>query len=311
MRVRLLLLCILVPLAAAWAHSAPQAEVRAGFHTSSLLLEEVRGFHLNVTIFSGGSRVVSGEFNVSYPPECVSLSEVRGGGGWVLFSKGGRYVFYVDPTLRKAPNVTVVAMLLFTPKEGCAGRTFNITLASFKAADANGRDLSVELNPAAASVTLAAGGAGGGAGAEASVLSRRRGESLLGWVVLAAIAVVASVTVAALYLRARALPGYYLLDQHGRLLFTGRGRDYTYGREDFVGRVPPHLLQYITRKSKGGQFRIFAYGGTYYIEDRYSTNPTLVDGVSIRGKGPVPLRDGSVITLPGGFQLIFRRTGRR
>ncbi len=43
--------------------------------------------------------------------------------------------------------------------------------------------------------------------------------------------------------------------------------------------------------------RIYFSDGEWFIEDLGSTNGTLVDGVEIKGKGPVRLKDGSRITV--------------
>jgi len=294
---------MILALLAVPTYLALHTEVRAGFHISSLA-PTTREFCLNITIFSGGSEVVAGEFNVSYPSEFTRLVKVEGGKEWVVVPAGQRYLFY---TLSGAPNETVVAVLHFELNEQVQ-RGFNITLEYFKAADSTGKDLDVVLDPAVVSVTPTTGGGSAGGGI---VEVGTGAENYRGWILVTAIAVAASIIVISLYLRTQALPGYYLLDHQGRILFSGRRRDYVYGREDFVGLIPPQQLGYITRRSKGGQFRIFVQDGTYYIEDNYSKNPTLVDGASIRGKGPVPLRDGCSISLPGVFHLIFRRVGRR
>jgi len=276
--------------------------IKTGFHTSSLVLTD-KEFSLNITIFSGGSQVVAGEFNVSYPSEYVNLTKVEGGKDWTVIQKGHRYVFY---TLTGAPDKTVVAILHFLLNETSVKREFNISLDYFKAADSNGKDLDVVIDPAVVSVTLEAGSEGAGGAAGIST----RTWSYSGWILVAAIAIAATIIVLSLYLRTKSLPNYYLLDSQGRIVFTGKN-DYIYGREDFIGLLPSNLLNYITRKSNGGQFRIFLYNNNYYIEDNHSKNPTLVDGVSIRGKGPVVLRDGSSISLPGVFYLVFRRTERK
>jgi len=80
--------------------------IKTGFHTSSLVLTN-KEFSLNITIFSGGSQVVAGEFNVSYPSEYVNLTKVEGGKDWTVIQKERRYVFY---TLTGAPNKTVVVL---------------------------------------------------------------------------------------------------------------------------------------------------------------------------------------------------------
>jgi len=281
-----------------------QAEVRAGLSPQSLTVPSTEEVRLNVTIFSGGSRVKAGEFNISYPPDCLSLIRVDGLEGWNVVNATNRYVFI---TLGNPANETAVAVIRLKPKEVCAGKQLEVNLLYFKASDGEGKNLSVVLSPSVASVTIILGEEAGGGTTIVTVV--RKGGLPLEWLLALVAVAVAGVTAVVAFSRVRQARGYYLLDAQGRVLLKGRKRDYTYGREDFVSLIPQQLLQYITRKAKGGQFRIFAYGNAYYIEDRYSTNPTIVDGVNIRGRGPVPLRDGSVITLPGGFQLVFRLAG--
>jgi len=277
-----------------------QAEVRAGLNPESITVLATEEVRLNVTIFSGGSRVKAGEFNISYPPDCISLISVNGTRDWNVANAANRYIFF---TLGNPADQTAAAVIHLKPKEVCAGRRLEVSLLYLWAADGEGNNLSVVLSPSVASVEITPGEEAGGG---TTIVTVRRGGPPLEWVLALALVAVAGVTAVVAFSRVRQARGYYLLDAQGRVLLKGRKRDYTYGREDFVSLIPQQLLQYITRKAKGGQFRIFAYGNAYYIEDRYSTNPTIVDGVNIRGRGPVPLRDGSVITLPGGFQLVFR-----
>jgi len=76
-----------------------------------------------------------------------------------------------------------------------------------------------------------------------------------------------------------------------------------FGREDFRGLLPESQLAYISRR----HFRIgYDYArNSFVIEDLGSTNGTLVDGEDIRGKGPVPIKDGSVISPAGIVNLRF------
>ncbi|MCC6003748.1 MAG: FHA domain-containing protein [Thermofilum sp.] len=77
-----------------------------------------------------------------------------------------------------------------------------------------------------------------------------------------------------------------------------------FGRRDFMGFVDPSLTSVISRE----HFSIFYdfRAGRFFIEDRSSTNGTLLNGAEIRGKGPVELKDGDVISPAGVLQLTFR-----
>jgi len=102
---------------------------------------------------------------------------------------------------------------------------------------------------------------------------------------------------------------YYLVFPDGRILV----RYYqmcVYGREDFEAFIPREYARFITRRSKGGQFTIYCEIKDVntivcYIRDDFSTNPTLVNGVPIKGKGAVRLNDGDIISPAGIVNLRF------
>lgn len=77
-----------------------------------------------------------------------------------------------------------------------------------------------------------------------------------------------------------------------------------FGRRDFEGLVDPALARAISRE----HFTVFYdfRAGRFYIEDRGSTNGTLLNGTEIRGKGPVELKEGDVISPAGVIQLTFK-----
>ena len=80
-----------------------------------------------------------------------------------------------------------------------------------------------------------------------------------------------------------------------------------FGREDFAGLLPPNMLSLISRRMPRGQFTIdYDYiSGSFVIIDEWSTNGTFVNGVDIRGKGRVPLKDGDIISPANAFNLRF------
>lgn len=94
-------------------------------------------------------------------------------------------------------------------------------------------------------------------------------------------------------------PLAYLITHDGRYIPV-YSNDRVFGRGDF-SFLPPDLAQYISAR----HFRIFYWGGQWYIEDLGSKNGTLVDGADIRGKGPTPLRHGAVITVASVVSLAF------
>jgi len=76
-----------------------------------------------------------------------------------------------------------------------------------------------------------------------------------------------------------------------------------FGRSDFVDVAPREVINAISRR----HFEIgYDYAqGTFYIQDLGSTNGTYVNGVDIRGKGLVPLRNGDRINVAGVLDLTF------
>lgn len=78
---------------------------------------------------------------------------------------------------------------------------------------------------------------------------------------------------------------------------------HTFGREDFRGIADESSLRVISRRHFSVSYDY--HNGTFLIEDAGSTNGTLLNGEEIRGKGPVPLKDGDTVSLAGVLQLRF------
>ncbi|AEM39021.1 hypothetical protein Pyrfu_1156 [Pyrolobus fumarii 1A] len=84
-----------------------------------------------------------------------------------------------------------------------------------------------------------------------------------------------------------------------------------FGREDFEGLIPEPYIRYITRREKGGQFRIWCEIRDIntiicYIRDDYSTNPTFLNNQPIKGRGWIQLKDGDVISPAGVINIVFK-----
>jgi hypothetical protein len=75
-----------------------------------------------------------------------------------------------------------------------------------------------------------------------------------------------------------------------------------FGRDHFKPYLPPDTVKFISVR----HFRIYYVGGQWYIEDLGSTNGTLLNGQEIRGRGPVPLKPGDVISPAGVIKLVFK-----
>lgn len=81
----------------------------------------------------------------------------------------------------------------------------------------------------------------------------------------------------------------------------------TFGRSDFEKLVDPALARTISREHFTVYYDFKA--GKFFIEDRGSTNGTYVNGVDIRGRGPIELKEGDVVSPAGVLPLIFRVGG--
>jgi len=66
-----------------------------------------------------------------------------------------------------------------------------------------------------------------------------------------------------------------------------------FGREGLRGFVDERFLPYISAR----HFRITRRGGKWFIEDLGSKNGTYVNGVDIRGRGPVELQNGDEVAV--------------
>lgn len=131
--------------------SHASSEVKVGFCSENIVLQPyARSFTLNITVFSGGSKIVAGEFNVSYPAE-IRLVSVEGRENWTVTQVANRFVFY---TLTTPKDTTVIASLNFNIEPTAAGKILNLKLEIFHAADANGNDLSTLIHPNKATIVL-------------------------------------------------------------------------------------------------------------------------------------------------------------
>jgi len=91
--------------------------------------------------------------------------------------------------------------------------------------------------------------------------------------------------------------------QLGDHIIPLRSLPQVFGRYDFKDLIPSPRLMYIGRT----HFRIdYDYSqDSFTVEDLGRVNGTFVDGEDIRGKGPVPLKDGSIINPAGVADLCF------
>ncbi|MGC8870385.1 MAG: FHA domain-containing protein [Brevinematia bacterium] len=76
----------------------------------------------------------------------------------------------------------------------------------------------------------------------------------------------------------------------------------SFGRKDFEQFLDPATAMTISRN----HFTIYFRGGKFFIEDRNSTNGTLLNGQEIRGTGPHEIKDGDTISPAGVVSIKFR-----
>jgi len=282
-----------------------QPSIKVSLEPRTLTASEGEKVEVKLVITSGSQLAYAGEFNVSYPSSMAKVS-VESGKNWTIewMPSVQRYVFHRKPQT-SVSDPSTLAVLTVEVQQGATSFTVNLTL--FKAADASGNDLSIIFENQVVSVTVTGRGGGGGGGGEeqgGGVGGGRAGG--IDWktisIAAATIAVAAVAVVAVYYVYAQ--PAVYLLID-GRALRL-RGSRIVIGREDLAGILPPEKLAYVTRRAKGGHFQIIRYGNAFYIQDPGSTNGTYVNGVDIRGRGWVQLRNGDVISVPNAFQAVFR-----
>jgi hypothetical protein len=281
-----------------------QPSIKVSLEPRTLTASEGEKVEIKLVIVSSSQLAYAGEFNVSYPSSMAKVS-VESGKNWTIewVPSVQRYVFHRKPQT-SVSDPSTLAVLTVEVQPGATSFTINLTL--FNAANASGKDLSITFENRVVSVTVARRGGGGGGGGEEQVSGVGGGRvGGIDWraISIAATAAVAAAAIAAVYY-VYAQPAVYLLID-GRALRL-RGSRIVIGREDLAGILPPEKLAYVTRRAKGGQFQIIRYGNAFYIQDSGSANGTYVNGVDIRGRGWVQLRNGDVISVPNAFQAVFR-----
>ncbi|MEM3974310.1 MAG: FHA domain-containing protein [Ignisphaera sp.] len=288
--------------------SQPLPKVKAGFSPEEVEVEASGFFTLRLVILEGGSLVRAGEFSFSYTSDSLELLNITSLNEWVIIKVQGAnvYAFY---TLKAQPNETTIAELKFRCKQELPS---NVTLLYLKAADAQGSDLRVILEPSTAKITIrreqptpSPKSEGVTSPASPQITVQKERLSLI-WIAVLVLSTSAVAAAVAWYKWRRTVAAYSLVDRSGRVVFRTTSKDRVYGREDFAGFLPPDKLVYITRRNKGGQFRIIRGRDGWYIVDEYSMNPTLVNGIPIKGRGYVRLKSGDLISVQGFFELYFR-----
>jgi hypothetical protein len=79
-----------------------------------------------------------------------------------------------------------------------------------------------------------------------------------------------------------------------------------FGRKDFESRLPKVQYGLISRKHFAIKASIDGNQLRYYIRDLGSRNGTLLNGVDIRDKGWIEIKDGDIISPAAVINLVFR-----
>jgi len=282
-------------------------EVKIGFEPNNISIERGNVFRLNITIFMGASNVFAGEFNISYPIGELNLTQINAGSEWKINKIGNKYIYYRNPNFQHIGNRSTLTILVFRHITSSSKSSIILYLTLFKAADRNGQDLSIDVNPAEAKVNIRIPPSSSIPSPGPRVGGRKRNHL---WIYLIAIILLAVaiaffiVTYSGIKLFKKKIT-CYLIDSSRKIIIPVTGNKIVIGRESFVKWLGRDKLIYITRISRGGHFTIEKYGDQYYIIDNYSTNGTLINGVDIRGKGYIRLRNGDHILIPNVVELIF------
>jgi hypothetical protein len=292
---RLSLVAVIVLALSSLVTASQPPTVVVSLEPSTVTASEEDVAEIRLVITSATQSVYAGEFNLTYPSE-VNVT-VMGTKNWTVFrpTTGGlRYAFYRNPGVNISDRSVVAVMKVKAAAGNCT-----ISLAYLKAAGSSGEDLAVVYGNQAVSVTVVAAVRESERPQPVTVTTVER---RIDWKLISFAATLLTAVILAAY--------YFYSWPSAQLLIDGRklrlrGGNVVLGREDFAGMLPPDRLPYITRKVKGGHFRIVRYGRAYYIQDLGSTNGTFVNGVDIRGKGPVPIKQGDVIEVPNAFQARF------
>lgn len=278
--------------------------IQVGFE-NKLTKVSSESFNLTLIIFSGSNSTLAGEFNLSYPINYINLTRVTAGQYWTIVKENNKYLFYRTPPVSKIEDRTTLAVFTFKRKVSSSSTKFNVSITLFKAANEYGKDLVVDLINENATVFIVEQEESSGGGFVSAPVAAPN----YNWVLVGAIAVASVIVLSALYLRSRSSIEYFLIGNNFSISVSKP--DTTFGREDFLKFLSADKLSYITRKSKGGQFRIKKFTNGYYIIDNYSTNGTYVNGVNIKGRGYVPIRNGDRISIPNILEIVFSISNKR
>jgi len=288
------------------AYDADTGSIKVGLVPSKISVYSGSSFKINLTIFNMANKIIAGEFKLNFPSKYISHVNLTLNKYWVCLKVSNKYVFYRKPGVNVTKGYSVIVTLMFSHNSSFKDN-FNISLVMFKAADKNGNDLQVEITEKTVAVSIMQvsssneGQAGGGS--EASLYGT--GDFYLFYIaIMISLSVASVILVSALYLRSKQKVLYYLITPTGMRIPVNNPKK-IFGREDFVGYIPRSKLIYITRTSKGGQFTIIRLKNSFYIIDKYSKNPTMVNRRIIKGLGYVRLNNGDVIEIPGVIKLIF------
>jgi|GEM_PF-2182510 len=300
-----------------------KSTVEACLYPKTVEIRTGEQFMLNILISTGGSKIQAGEFLFSFDDKCLQLLNVTKELSWELIKINyNKYAFY-RLSKEAMPEPTKVATLIFKVKEDIKITQTEVLLQYLKAADANGNDLPVTITGNTSLIHIIHYTAITSYTIEWTPPKKTIETKITTIVIISDQTkfilftipiIVAFISIISLYVYSskKKIPKYSLILPNDQII-TSSSLDKVYGREDFKRYLKIDDLKYITRRDKGGQFRITAKKINrmydYYIIDEYSTNSTLVNDVVIKGKGYIKLKNGDIIKLPihtGYLNIIFK-----
>jgi len=246
-----------------------------------------------------GSRALAGEIGISYDEKAVNISEVVGVSPWNTFpiyvgSRLDKVVFYRFANTTADYNSTVAIVKFVTSLA-----EINVTLY-IRAADGSGNDVYKDVRNLVLTAVPTTKPRRIVPPTTTTIATTPPSERGFNVVLIAVIALVALASIASIMLLARfrvlggaESPPYTLLGDLAPMVVSKA--DKIFSREDLERILHPSKLVYISRRSGGGQFRVFYRGGKYYLVNLSAKNVTCVNGVP--AVQPVELKNGDEIEV--------------
>ncbi len=104
-----------------------------------------------------------------------------------------------------------------------------------------------------------------------------------------------------IFIKPRTVLAKLVLPNNNEIKIMNSEKEDVFGREDFVGVIPVHDLQFIGRR----HFKVLKMDDGLYIEDLDSANGTKLNGEEINGAGRKELKDGDEILVADVLKMRY------